>query len=88
MFAKALRDFIPRSDEFIKPAQVCNPVAIGEDGAVYAAWKKPENRKMRKSQKLEFLTALLNAMMSSILVFSDKMRNEHQAELQSVNEQI
>ena len=82
VFAKALRHFIPQSDNFIKPAQACSPVAIGDDGSVYAAWKRPENRKMRKSQKLEFLTSLLDAMMGSIQNFSEKMRNEHKAEVQ------
>lgn len=70
IFASMLREFIPKSDFFIKPDRDASPIAIGDDGSVYTAWKKPENRKKRKSQKLEFLTNLLDTMMASIYKFS------------------
>ena len=73
VFARMLREFIPNSDFFIKPERACSPIAIGDDGSVYASWKKPENRKMRKSQKLEFLTSLLDSMMASIYEYSGKI---------------
>lgn len=67
VFAENLRQFIPKSDFFIKPDRAVSPIAIGDDGSVYTAWRKPENRKKRKSQKLEFLTNLLDKMMAAIL---------------------
>ena len=74
IFARMLREFVPKSDFFIKPERACSPIAIGDDGSVYASWKKPENRKMRKSQKLEFLTSLLDSMMASIYEYSGKIQ--------------
>ena len=62
-------------------------MAIADDGSVYAAWKKPENRKMRKSKKLEFLTTLLDTMMSAIYEFSAKIKNLYQFELEKVSVQ-
>ena len=79
---------MPQSDFFIKPERACSPIAIGDDGSVYTTWKKPENRKMRKSKKLEFLTTLLDTMMSTILEFSAKIRSEHQLEIQKVRDHV
>ena len=62
-------------------------MAIADDGSVYAAWKKPENRKMRKSKKLEFLTTLLDTMMSAIYEFSAKVKDQYQFELERVSAQ-
>ena len=73
VFARMLREFIPKSDFFIKPERASSPIAIGDDGSVYASWKRPENRKMRKSQKLEFLTTLLDSMMASIYEYTGKI---------------
>lgn len=77
VFGDVLRSFIPRSDFFIKPVAppantkqgVCQSpiVAAADDGSVYAAPIKRENRKKRKSMKLEFLTSLLDTMMAAIL---------------------
>ena len=88
VFSSMLRDFVPQSDFFIKPERACSPVAIGDDGSVYAQWKRPENRKMRKSKKLEFLTSVLDAMMASIYAFSKKLRDMHESELLQVRGQI
>jgi len=49
IFARNLRCFIPKSDFFIKPVRDASPIAVADDGSVYTAWKKPGNRKMRKS---------------------------------------
>ena len=43
---------------------------------------------MRKSKKLEFLTTLLDTMMSTILEFSAKIRSEHQLEIQKVRDHV
>lgn len=83
-----LRDYVPKSDVFIKPERACSPMAIGDDGSVYASWKKPENRKMRKSQKLQFLTTLLDSMMASIYEYAGKMQEKHQIELEQVREHV
>ena len=90
VFASYLRDFVPRSDFFIKPEMKANSpaIAIGDDGSVYTAWKKPENRKKRKSQKLEFLTTLLDAMMASISEYAAKIKVDHEQEIQKVRDTV
>ena len=88
VFAANLREFIPKSDFFIKTERALSPIAIGDDGSVYTAWRKPENRKKRKSQKLEFLTTLLDTMMESILQFSAKVRDEHKKEVEKVRQEV
>ena len=98
VFGDMLRSFIPRSDFFIKP--VAPPidnnkgagqspiVAVADDGSVYAAPIKRENRKKRKSMKLEFLTSLLDAMMAAIVQFSSKIHEKHRRELDEVQELV
>ena len=84
-----LRDFIPKSDFFIKPKRhTISPISAAEDGSIYKPLSKNENKKKRKSRKLEFLTSLLDAMMVSILEFSAKMRTKYEAELAGAKNQL
>eukprot|EP00354_Favella_ehrenbergii_P002191 CAMPEP_0170451460 /NCGR_PEP_ID=MMETSP0123-20130129/693_1 /TAXON_ID=182087 /ORGANISM="Favella ehrenbergii, Strain Fehren 1" /LENGTH=177 /DNA_ID=CAMNT_0010713157 /DNA_START=38 /DNA_END=571 /DNA_ORIENTATION=+ len=83
-----LRGFIPKSDCFMKAGRELSPIAVAHDGAVFAAPVKRENRKKRKSMKLEFLTSLLDTMMASIVKFSSKIQQKHQKELSEVQKLV
>ena len=75
VFARQLRDFVPKSDFFIKTEKsALSPIGVADDGSVYAAPTKKESRKKRKSRKLEFLTSLLDKMMTSITQYSNKVQ--------------
>ena len=78
VFAKMLREFIPRADLFMKTEKkALSPIGVAYDGSVYAAPARKENRKKRKSRKLEFLTSLLDSLMASIMEFSGKQRRQN-----------